>query len=276
MPHKYLQAAAIVRAQVIDGTLKPGQPAPSAARLARLTGFSVLTCRKGLRVLVTEGVLTPGPSPAARPRVTAGTGPDAGDAAGALSRALAARRRANGLTQPGLSDLTGYSVTTIGHAETSRLWQSREFWEKADLALAAGGELTRLHDAYRAGGADPVGEPGNRGRLPPGRTPRRRPCSPALPCTGRTEPSPPSTRPVPPGPFIAPKGASPSDQRHRPRQPGRRRHRVPGSASARKTLETGRAGAHCPSPASTSAGCAPTPPSTPSGSSCCPRPRVRG
>ena len=35
------------------------------------------------------------------------------------------------------------------HAETGRLWQSREFWEKADAALAADGELARLHDAYR-------------------------------------------------------------------------------------------------------------------------------
>jgi hypothetical protein len=33
------------------------------------------------------------------------------------------------------------------HAETGRLWQSREFWEKADAALAADGELARLHDA---------------------------------------------------------------------------------------------------------------------------------
>lgn len=156
---KYEQAAAIIRAQVADGTLKPGQPAPSGAQLARLTGFSVLTCRKALRVLVAEGVLAPGSSPAARPRVTASDDQRALDAASALSRELAARRRASGLTQPGLSHLTGYSVTTIGHAETGRLWQSRDFWEKADGALNAGGELTRLHDAYRAGTAGPDGAP---------------------------------------------------------------------------------------------------------------------
>ncbi|HET6190174.1 MAG TPA: GntR family transcriptional regulator [Trebonia sp.] len=154
---KYAQAAAIIRAQVADGSLKPGQPAPSGAQLGRLTGFSSLTCRKALRTLIREGVLTPGPTPGARPRVVVAPGVRPGDAAHELSRALAALRHANGLTQPALSALTGYSVTTIGHAETLRLWQSREFWEKTDLALAAGGELTRLYDAYRAGAAAPAG-----------------------------------------------------------------------------------------------------------------------
>ena len=55
--------------------------------------------------------------------------------------------------------MIGYSITTIGHAETLRLWQSREFWEKTDLALAAGGELTRRYDAYRAGAASPADTP---------------------------------------------------------------------------------------------------------------------
>jgi hypothetical protein len=155
---KYAQVAAIVRAQVTDGTLRPGEAAPSGAQLARLTGFSVLTCRNGLRSLVREGVLSPGASPAARPRVTVPEGTRGDGPARALSRGLAARRHAAGLTQPGLSALTGFSVTTIGHAETGRLWQSREFWEETDLALAAGGELTRLHDAYRAGTAGRVSE----------------------------------------------------------------------------------------------------------------------
>jgi hypothetical protein len=157
--HKYEQAAAVVQAQVADGTLKPGQPAPSGAQLARLTGFSTLTCRKALRTLIGDGVLTPGPSPAPRPRVAVPGGPRPADAARRLSRALAAARRASGLTQPALAALTGYSVTTIGHAETARLWQSRQFWEKADLTLAVGGELTSLYDAYRAEPATP-GQPG--------------------------------------------------------------------------------------------------------------------
>jgi len=156
---KYAQVAAIVRVQVTDGTLKPGQAAPSGAALARLTGFSVLTCRRGLRALVTEGTLTQGASRNARPRVAAPAPPGDGDAGAALSRALAALRRAAGLTQPGLAALTGYSVTTVGHAETGRLWQARAFWEKADLVLAAEGELTRRHDAYRAAAAGPAGVP---------------------------------------------------------------------------------------------------------------------
>jgi hypothetical protein len=63
---------------------------------------------------------------------------------------LAARRRAAGLTQLDLAALAGCSITTIGHAETGRLWQSRRFWETADKALNGGGHLLALHDAYRA------------------------------------------------------------------------------------------------------------------------------
>jgi hypothetical protein len=67
-----------------------------------------------------------------------------------LSGSLAALRRAADLTQPQLAELVGFSVTTVGHAETGRLWQSRRFWERADKAVSAGGELLTLHDAYRA------------------------------------------------------------------------------------------------------------------------------
>jgi Helix-turn-helix domain/Bacterial regulatory proteins, gntR family len=153
-PLKYTQAAAIVRNQISDGTIKPGAPAPSGASLARLTGFSVLTCRKALTSLVRQGILIPGPSRSARPRVAPGPGsPPAerwSEAGRALARALADRRRAAGLTQPALATLTGVSVTTVGHAETGRLWQARAFWENADAALDAGGALATLHDAYRA------------------------------------------------------------------------------------------------------------------------------
>src|ERR1700749_1259735 len=110
---KYAQVAALVRAQVADGTLRPGEAAPSGARLARLTGFSVLTCRKGLRLLIREGLLSLGASPAARLRVSVPGGARGDGAARALSRGLAARRHACGLTQPALSALVGVSVTTI-------------------------------------------------------------------------------------------------------------------------------------------------------------------
>jgi DNA-binding GntR family transcriptional regulator len=149
---KFEQAAESVRSQITDGTLRPGQPAPSGAALSRATGFSVLTCRKALRALIKDGVLVPGPSRNARPRVAGPlTERCIADASGSLSAALAARRRAAGLTQPGLAALVDCSVTTVGHAETGRLWQSRQFWGRVDAVLSADGDLLRLHDAYRVG-----------------------------------------------------------------------------------------------------------------------------
>jgi transcriptional regulator with XRE-family HTH domain len=137
--------------------------APSGAALSRVTGYSTLTCRRALRVLIADGALIPGPSRNARPRV-AGAPPlpadrDLASATRALSAGLATRRRANGLTQPELAERVGVSVTTIGHAETGRLWQSRQFWERADAVLGADESLLRLHDAYRAAGAARGQEP---------------------------------------------------------------------------------------------------------------------
>ena len=151
---KYARAAAGVRAQIEDGTLLPGELVPSGAALARETGYSVLTCRRALRVLIADGVLASGASPGARPRVPA-RNPSPGDrnlasAKRALSASLAARRRAAGLTQPQLAEIVGRSVTTVGHAETGRVWQSRPFWELADEAVNADGELLALYDAYLA------------------------------------------------------------------------------------------------------------------------------
>jgi GntR family transcriptional regulator len=160
---KWARVAAAVRGQIADGTLRPGQPAPSGAALSRVTGYSTLTCRRALRALVEDGVLIPGPSRNARPRVGGGVRPraerDLAAAARALSAGLAARRRAVGLTQPELARHAAVSVTTVGHAETGRLWQSRRFWDTVDAALGAHGDLLRLHDAYReaaAGGAAAV------------------------------------------------------------------------------------------------------------------------
>jgi hypothetical protein len=154
---KYARVAAAIRRQIADGTLRPGQPAPSGAELSRATGFSTLTCRKALRRLIADGILVPGPSPNARPRVAdpsaRGDERDLADATRALSAGLAAARRAAGLTQVELAALADVSVTTVGHAETGRTWQSRRFWERADAVLCASGALLRLHDAYRAAGA---------------------------------------------------------------------------------------------------------------------------
>jgi transcriptional regulator with XRE-family HTH domain len=159
---KYARVAAAIRRQVADGTLRPGQPAPSGAALSRVTGYSTLTCRRALRLLIADGVLSPGPSRNARPRVAGPPQPpaerDLAAAARGLAAGLAARRRANGLTQPELAERAGVSVTTVGHAETGRLWQSREFWERADAVLGVGGDLLRLHDAYREAGASSAAE----------------------------------------------------------------------------------------------------------------------
>jgi DNA-binding transcriptional regulator YhcF (GntR family) len=158
---KYRQVAASIRAQIADGLLLPGEPAPSGAALSRATGYSTLTCRKALTTLIKDGVLVPGASPTARPRVPSRAPTRAqqtiASAGRALSAALAARRRAAGLTQPQFADIADTSVTSVGHAETGRLWQSRDFWERADKALSAGGKLLALHDAYRAAvPADPA------------------------------------------------------------------------------------------------------------------------
>lgn len=165
---KYEQVAAIIRAQITDGMLRPGEPAPSAAALSRMTGYSTLTCRKGLATLVRSGILVPGASPSARPLVPARTAaPDEGaqaPAGRALSTDLAVRRRAAGLTQPQLAQMLGKSVTSVAHAETGRLWQSRDFWEHADKALSAGGALLALHDTYRAVSVPP--DPDSSSRKP--------------------------------------------------------------------------------------------------------------
>jgi hypothetical protein len=67
-----------------------------------------------------------------------------------LSAALAARRRARGLTQPELAAALGVSVTAVGHAETGRLWHARGFWEHAGAMLGDDGALLRLYDTYQA------------------------------------------------------------------------------------------------------------------------------
>ena len=150
---KYQQVAALIHGQIADGTLLPGESVPSGAALSRVTGYSTLTCRKALHMLIRQGVLVAGPSENARPRVpsrSASGGKVIPDARHSLSTSLATLRRAAGLTQPQLAEIVDVSVTTVGHAETGRLWQSRRFWERADKELNANGELLALHDAYRA------------------------------------------------------------------------------------------------------------------------------
>jgi DNA-binding GntR family transcriptional regulator len=56
-PRAYMRLAAIVRQQVTDGILKPGQPAPSITRLSQEYGHARPTCGKALRLLEGEQVL---------------------------------------------------------------------------------------------------------------------------------------------------------------------------------------------------------------------------
>ena len=57
-PRAYVRLAAIVRQQITDGTLKPGQPAPPITRLSQEYGHARPTCGKALRMLEDEGLLT--------------------------------------------------------------------------------------------------------------------------------------------------------------------------------------------------------------------------
>lgn len=97
---KVAQAASVVRAQIADGTLKPGSLAPSGPALARVTGFSDITCRKAIATLVRNGTLVPGSSPNSRARVAApAPGQPADSAIRDLSAALPPAREA-GATGP--------------------------------------------------------------------------------------------------------------------------------------------------------------------------------
>jgi DNA-binding GntR family transcriptional regulator len=57
-PRAYVRLAGVVRQQIIDGSLKSGQPAPSITRLSQEHGHARPTCGKAMRVLEREGLLT--------------------------------------------------------------------------------------------------------------------------------------------------------------------------------------------------------------------------
>jgi DNA-binding CsgD family transcriptional regulator len=157
-------AAEVIRGQVSDGTLGPGQAVPNAAALSRATGYPKPDCARALQDLVGAGVLVGGLNPASRLRVAGSSSQDpaalARESAGyALSAGLAVRRGAAGLTQLELAGLAGVKLTVVSHAETGRLWQARDFWENADRALGARGEILGLHDAYLRAKAASPGEP---------------------------------------------------------------------------------------------------------------------
>lgn len=167
-PFKRDAVARLVREKIADGTLKPGGAVPSAVALATEIGCHVATARTALRSLLADGTLTHGASPTARLRVATGGGTGRVAPRAPLSAALAARRHAAGLLQPELAELLEVSLTTVGHAETGRLWQARDFWVRADREL--GGGLLRMYDQHQAGdlpAAEEVPEPPELPEPPP-------------------------------------------------------------------------------------------------------------
>jgi DNA-binding transcriptional regulator YhcF (GntR family) len=150
----YMQMAAMIREQIADGTLKPGDFAPSAAELRKATGHDVATCKRTIRELVMRGELVRWPHKNSRATVPGTTNNITNSQA--LSNELRIRRIKAGLIQAELAELMDVSVTTIAYAETCRLSQSRHFWEKADDVLNAQGALLALYETYKSNPEGPA------------------------------------------------------------------------------------------------------------------------
>jgi GntR family histidine utilization transcriptional repressor len=56
-PRAYRRLATLIRQQISDGTLQPGQSAPSITSLSQEHGHARETCSKALRMLESEGLL---------------------------------------------------------------------------------------------------------------------------------------------------------------------------------------------------------------------------
>jgi transcriptional regulator with XRE-family HTH domain len=67
-----------------------------------------------------------------------------------LGRELAARRREAGYSQRQLAPLTGYARSTLSDAELGRHHVRRDFWERCQRVLHAGGMLTGRYDQIEA------------------------------------------------------------------------------------------------------------------------------
>jgi transcriptional regulator with XRE-family HTH domain len=68
----------------------------------------------------------------------------------ALGVELAAHRQAAGYSQTRLASLVGYSRSTIANVEIGRQRVPQSFWERADNALRAGGDLVTANDEVEA------------------------------------------------------------------------------------------------------------------------------
>lgn len=56
-PRAYMRLAALLRDQITDGKLVPGEPIPSIAALRRDQGHSRQTAGKAMRLLADEGLI---------------------------------------------------------------------------------------------------------------------------------------------------------------------------------------------------------------------------
>jgi transcriptional regulator with XRE-family HTH domain len=146
-PVKREAAVALVRGMIADGTLKPGDVAPSGSELGRKADCHPDTAQDALRLLVKDGTLVRGVSKKSRLRVPqpgAELDQEAQKLIEAPSRALAALRRDRKMTQQDLADVLGVSIKTIERAEHGQRRQRRKFWQRAEAVL--GGDLLRLFD----------------------------------------------------------------------------------------------------------------------------------
>ena len=57
-PRAYIRLANLLREQIADGTLQPGQPTPSVTTLTQQHGVARQTAAKALRLLEAEGLVT--------------------------------------------------------------------------------------------------------------------------------------------------------------------------------------------------------------------------
>ena len=145
---RWPEAAEAVRKMIKSGKLQPGDLTPAASTLSVLTGTHKRTCRKALLIMAARGELAPPLSPRGRPRVPGGDSP--GTATLALSAALAAARKAAGLTQEQLAERAGLSATIISDAERGHFRRSSaERWARLDQAAGARGRLVRMHAAWQ-------------------------------------------------------------------------------------------------------------------------------
>jgi DNA-binding GntR family transcriptional regulator len=56
-PRAYVRIAALIRRQINDGTIQPGQPVPSITHLVQEHGVARITASHALRVLEDEGLV---------------------------------------------------------------------------------------------------------------------------------------------------------------------------------------------------------------------------